>query len=254
MGFTDPDWEGPFYPRGVRGGEHLPFYARYFDTVELDTTFHAEPTPDRIRRWAAAVPESFRFCVKTPKAITHEPGLEQRAGPMLRFLDTLRSFGPKLGLVLVQFPPSFPASARPSLETFLRAMPTTSRLAIEFRHRSWDTESTADLLRERGVTWVAADYLQEPWEIRRTTDELYFRWIGQHDQFPRHEHEQIDATERLEWWKGRILSRPDPPKVVWGFFNNDYAGYSVGTCNRFKRLVGLEAQEPKPSDRGELFG
>ena len=52
MGFTDPDWESVFYPRDIKPGGHLAFYARYFDTVELDTTFHAEPTVERVRRWA----------------------------------------------------------------------------------------------------------------------------------------------------------------------------------------------------------
>src|SRR4051812_24078708 len=64
MGFGYDDWAGPFYPKGLRRDEWLTFYARHFNAVELDTTFHATPDVERVRRWAAAVPEDFRFCAK----------------------------------------------------------------------------------------------------------------------------------------------------------------------------------------------
>src|SRR5687768_13678275 len=73
IGFSYADWAGPFYPRGMKPGEYLPYYARFFDAVELHTTFHAIPPPSRIRRWADATPEHFRFTVKSPRAVTHEP-------------------------------------------------------------------------------------------------------------------------------------------------------------------------------------
>ena len=254
MGFTDPDWEGPFYSRGLKSGEHLPFYARFFDTVELDTTFHAEPTPDRVQRWADAVPAHFRFCVKTPKQITHELGLQAGLAPMRRFLDVLDGFGSKLGIVLVQFPPSFTASAFDLLQTFLQALPgQRPPLAIEFRHGSWNTHRTESLLRDHACAFVAADYLDEPWPIRVTSDHLYVRWIGRHNQYATHTAEQTDMTDRLEWWKRQIEGAHPPPKTVWGMFNNDYAGYSIGTCNRFRKILGLDVATPTAADRGELF-
>src|SRR5687767_15707825 len=147
VGFGYADWSGVFYPAGMKPGDYLSFYARHFDTVELDTTFHATPTPERVRRWAEATPDGFRFCVKTPKEVTHAPGpgsVATRVRPMLEFLDAVRGFGEKLGVVLVQFPPSFEASGAKDLRGFLAALPTDVRYAVEFRSDSWDTEATAE--------------------------------------------------------------------------------------------------------------
>ena len=40
MGWSYPDWVGPFYAEGTRPGQYLESYAQHFDTVELDTTFY----------------------------------------------------------------------------------------------------------------------------------------------------------------------------------------------------------------------
>ena len=38
-GFSYQDWKGKFYPANIRATEMLPFYARLFPVVELNTTF-----------------------------------------------------------------------------------------------------------------------------------------------------------------------------------------------------------------------
>ena len=252
VGFGYAYWQGVFYPPGTKPADYLSVYAKHFDTVELDTTFHAAPTAERVRRWAEATPETFRFCVKTPKDITHAPGLAGRSRQMVAFLDTVRAFGEKLGPVLLQFPPSFDASEAPELRTFLRGLPRDARLAVELRHPSWDADATADLLREFGVSWVAADYLQEPWALVATTDFLYVRWIGVHGRFPTLDRERIDVTQRLEWWREQISGLKEV-RTVWGFVNNDYSGFAVATCNRMKRLVGQPVRAPTDPEQGELF-
>jgi uncharacterized protein YecE (DUF72 family) len=255
IGFGYPDWNGVFYPAGLKSSDHLSFYADHFDTVELDTTFHATPTPDRVERWAAAVPEEFRFCVKTPKDITHAPPpLSRRTDLMREFLDVIRAFGEKLGVVLLQFPPSFDAGDARELEKFLAALPADVRFALELRHRSWNTDATAALLRDHRCCWVAGDYFDDPWDVRVTTDFLYVRWIGEHGRFPTLDREQVDTTERLEWWTKRLKKAATPEvKTVWGMVNNDFSGFAVGTCNRLKRVLGLPFKEPPGPRQGELF-
>jgi uncharacterized protein YecE (DUF72 family) len=136
VGFGYADWQGVFYPPGVKPADYVSVYAKYFETVELDTTFHAAPTPERVRRWADATPEHFRFCVKTPKDITHAPGFDGRVGPMREFIETVRGFDEKLGVVLLQFPPSLGASEAPALRTFLAALPRGVRFAVDRRARA----------------------------------------------------------------------------------------------------------------------
>ena len=46
MGFSYPDWVGPFYPEKAKASDFLGHYGKCFDTVELDTTFYATPEPE----------------------------------------------------------------------------------------------------------------------------------------------------------------------------------------------------------------
>jgi uncharacterized protein YecE (DUF72 family) len=260
VGFGYADWSRVFYPPDLKPADYLAYYARYFDAVELDTTFHAAPTEPRVRRWADATPDDFRFCVKTPRDVTHADTLEKGAAAMPPFLDACRAFGAKLGVVLLQFPPSFGRARVGALDALLAALPRDLRFAVEFRHRSWDVEETAELLRRYGVAMVWADYMEEPWALRATADFLYVRWIGVHDRFPAHEREGLDVSDRLAWWQGQIAEAKTPgpppaaPATVWGFFNNDYSGYAVGTLARMRTVLGLPSNLPRPEDRGMLFG
>jgi len=170
MGFSYADWAGVFYPPGTKPGDYLAHYARHFDTVELDTTFHATPPVERVRRWAEVTPDDFRFCVKTPKDVTHEGAIDRRVGPMLEFVEVMRAFGPKLAAILVQLPPSCGIDQFEALKRFASAMPRDVRFAIEFRNASWGKRRTLDLLREHRWALVAAGDFTRPRQIHATSD------------------------------------------------------------------------------------
>ena len=257
MGFSYSDWAGTFYPEGKKAGDFLSYYARHFDTVELDTTFHATPPVERVRRWADVTPEDFRFCVKTPRDITHEGSLDRRVAEMKTFLDVMRAFGPKLAMVLIQLPPSCGIDQFEALERLLKSLPDDIRFAVEFRSASWGQQRTLDLLREHRTALVVAEYLDRPSRIHVTSDQLYVRWIGEHERFKELNHEQIDVSANLEWWKAEIqrVTRATSIDHVWGFFNNDYSGYAIATCRCFMHLMGLPVRaEQDLAGQGRLFG
>jgi uncharacterized protein YecE (DUF72 family) len=238
----------------MKPGDYLSWYARHFDTVELDTTFHATPPPERVRRWADVTPEGFRFCVKVPKDVTHEGAIDRRVGPMNAFLDVMRGFGAKLAVTLIQLPPSCGVDHLEALERFLKGLPKDLRFAVEFRNASWGQQRTLDVLREHGVALVVAEYLTRPGRLHVTSDFLYVRWIGEHERFAVLNHEQIDVGPSLAWWKGeleRVIASQNV-RDVFGFFNNDYSGYSIETCRRFMRLMGQEVRQEM--DQASLFG
>src|SRR4051812_12469860 len=158
MGFSYEDWSGPFYPRSMKSGDWLSWYARHFNAVELDTTFYAAPAPERVARWTASTPEDFCFCLKTPRAITHDSPLSAGIEPMRQFIDVCRGFGQKLGIILIQFAPSFMADQFRELDGFLRTLPEDVRLAVELRHRSWGTLDTLQMLHDRRCAFVSAEY------------------------------------------------------------------------------------------------
>ena len=256
MGFSYADWSGPFYPPGTKPGEYLAFYARHFNAVELDTTFHATPPRERVRRWADVTPDDFRFCVKAPRTVTHHLPLSKAAPAMLEFLDVMGEFRDKLSVVLFQFPPGFGSSGFDALRLLLDTLPTAPRFAIEFRHESWWSDEyrdrTAEMLAERRVCWTSAEYVAEPREVRPTTDFLYVRWIGEHGRIKTMSHVQVDVTARLRWWKDQLSSQAVSSLPVFGFFNNDFSGYAIETCNQFKSMLGLST-DPRPETGTTLF-
>ncbi len=138
------------------GGTTLERYAARFDAAEVNSSFYRHHAPATWERWAASVPDDFRFAVKLPKTCTHERRLLDCGDVLDRFFGEIAALGPKLGPVLIQLPPSlkFDAATVAAFVDDIRQR-TGARLAIEPRHASW-AEAEA-LLAERQVARVAAD-------------------------------------------------------------------------------------------------
>src|SRR3954447_1170378 len=78
---TSP-WPAPglveeWYPPGLPARERLPWYARHFDAVEVNSTFYAVPAAATVERWAQATPAVFTFDVKLHRLLSrHAAGLD----------------------------------------------------------------------------------------------------------------------------------------------------------------------------------
>jgi uncharacterized protein YecE (DUF72 family) len=253
IGFGYKDWQGPFYPARTPQRERLSYYSKVFNAVELDTTFYAAPRQSSVQAWAASTPPEFRFCAKTPRLITHELGLKDAQGLMLEFVESLTPLQDKLGPILIQLPPKYTEENYSVLREFLEYLPQAYKFAIEFRHRSWYNAKTAELLSLFNICWVSVDLPNLPKQISPTTNFLYIRWIGLHGTYKHHTYERVDKTTELKWWMDGIKPYLVDRQLVYGFFNNDYAGYAAGTCNRFKAIAGLSINEPEIPLQGRLF-
>jgi uncharacterized protein YecE (DUF72 family) len=66
------DWRDVFYPTDLPEAYWLEFYANYLTAVEVDSTFHAVPPENSVRRWIQLTPTDFRFACKLPRHITHD--------------------------------------------------------------------------------------------------------------------------------------------------------------------------------------
>src|SRR5689334_3087872 len=87
-------------------GSQLEKYATQLTAAEINSSFYRPHRRTTYERWAASVPDNFRFAVKIPKAITHERRLRDAGELLNRFLSEVAGLGPKLGPLLVQLPPS----------------------------------------------------------------------------------------------------------------------------------------------------
>lgn len=253
VGFSYKDWDGSFYPQGAPPRSYLAHYSQIFNAVEVDSTFYGSPPAERVRGWAASVPDHFKFCPKTPRQITHEARLIDAVTPMREFIATMRLFGENLGAILIQLPPSMTAADFEIVAGFLKTLPDDLSYAIEFRHLSWFTPETVGMLQSYNVSWASTAYLDLPKQIAITAPFHYIRWLGRHGAFEQKDREQINVMPQLEWWWAYlqpVLNRVD---TIYGFFNNDYSGHSPATCNRFKGLVGLPVIQPQIPQQGTLF-
>ena len=154
-GWNLPPREQPRFPAT---GSHLERYARVFNAVEINSTFHRPHRPATFARWAASVPPGFRFSVKVPRAITHDARLVDARGLVEEFLEQVRPLGEKAGCLLVQLPPRLELEAR-AARAFLDHLRGHfgGAVALEPRHESWFTPAAERMLARLHVARVAAD-------------------------------------------------------------------------------------------------
>lgn len=210
---------GCFYPEGVSTPEaRLRFYADRFDTVEVESSFYAIPTPCMVSAWAERTPPGFLFHVKALWALTGHSIDPCSLAPALRELlpaadregDSVQVTEPallralaqasvsaliplreahRLGFVVFQFPPWF-GYKKANLDYLLYCKELLAGLpiAVEFRHGSWLTRHHADnvfdFLRQHKISYITCDEPQygtpttAPWLPETTSAMAYLRLHG----------------------------------------------------------------------------
>jgi uncharacterized protein YecE (DUF72 family) len=197
-GYSYKPWQGPnrFYPSTLKQSEFLRYYAGRYDTVELDGVWYRFPSQAAVQAWIDQTPPGFLFCPKAHREITHYKRLSSESLPTVEFM--LQRLAPlasarKLGPILLQLPPNLKQHLD-RLATFLEGLSRDHRWAIEFRHESWHTKETEDLLRQYHIAWASVETDDRPAEHRDTGEFLYAR-------LRRSEYSQPD----LDKWVGRCV-------------------------------------------------
>lgn len=139
-------------------GTHLQRYARGMNAVEVNTSFHRPHKRETWERWAASTPPDFRFAVKVPRLLTHDQRLAEPETALDRFAGEVGGLGDRLGVLLVQLPPSLGLNRR-AAEIFFEALQARldAPVALEPRHRDWFSDEVDGWLSERRIARVAAD-------------------------------------------------------------------------------------------------
>jgi uncharacterized protein YecE (DUF72 family) len=155
-GYNYQEWKGAFYPEEISEKRMLAFYADRFASVEINYTFYRMPTARLLANWARETPDRFRFALKAPRRITHDQRLRSVEDTLASFCEIAETLGPKLGPLLFQLPPFMKKDVE-LLEVFLHDIPTGLKPAVEFRHTSWHSDDTYEVLRRFGVALCVAD-------------------------------------------------------------------------------------------------
>ncbi len=162
-GWAYASWKPAFYPATLPAKRFLEHYATHLNSVEVNYTFRALPTTKQLEGWLAAVPADFRFSFKAPQRITHFQRLRDSQATVAEFIAALAPVraAQKLGPLLFQLPPNF-AADNDRLAAFLGHLRSTEsavalQFAFEFRHDSWLSDVTYDVLRAHNTALCIAD-------------------------------------------------------------------------------------------------
>src|SRR5215218_2513414 len=144
-GFSYASWKGGFYPADAKPEDFLAFYSGRLSTVELNNTFYRLPEEGQFERWAAQTPPGFRFAVTMSRRFTGRvEGLET-------FVTAVRALGDRLGPIRIKVP-----QARDDgfLLLLLGSLDPDLRVALDFRHESWDAPDVRERLDASGIACV----------------------------------------------------------------------------------------------------
>jgi uncharacterized protein YecE (DUF72 family) len=263
-GWDYPDWRGAVYPRPApRGFDPLAYLARWFDTVEINSTFYRPQRPEVARGWCqrVAARPRFLFTAKLWRRFTHEReayGAEEVKAAR-GALDAMAGER-RLGAVLLQFPWSFrrAAASEEWLRDLFRALAGLP-LVLEVRHASWNVPETYAELTERGVGFVNLDQPQFRDSIRpsavatapvgyvRVHGRNYRDWFRE-DASRDARYDYLYTADELRPWAERIEALAAEPDVedVYVVTNNHFAGKAVANATMLHAMVEGEKVEAPP--------
>ncbi|MFX1295615.1 MAG: DUF72 domain-containing protein [Promethearchaeota archaeon] len=252
-GWSYNDWKVVFYKSGITSKGMLPFYAKIFDTVEINSTFYRLPsTPLIPQSWVKRTPDNFIFAVKFPKRFTHTQKkrlqvTEEDLEPFFKVVIEPLEQGKKLGPILIQFPFSFKADY-PFLENFFAKLPSQYPYTVEFRHISWleDQKKTLGLLEKYKIAYCIVSEKILPPITEITTNFAYIRWHGLNKPNKQKYliYDYLYSEQQLRKWETIVKTLADEVKV-YGYFNNHPNGQAPANCNQIKKMLGLKVIKPK---------
>lgn len=244
-GYSFADWKGNFYPKKIAQKELLAFYAKHFNTVEVNYTYYRQPTQKSMSGMVASTPDDFQFFVKAFNEFTHKTNL---AG-VAEFNDGIQPMveAGKLGGLLFQFPQSFKrvADNRRYLAKVFDEF-ADYKLAIEFRDKSWHHPDVSSGLQKYGAALVSVDVPKVstlfPNMTEMTSSIGYIRFHSRNgDNWYKGTEARYDydySDEELKQWLPILRAYSKFAKTIYIYFNNCHRGSAAKNAASMKRIIG----------------
>jgi uncharacterized protein YecE (DUF72 family) len=284
--WADPGFVKEWYPPKMPAKERLPWYARHFELVELNSSFYAIPDRTTVHGWVEVTPPHFTFDVKVHRALSKHSSKAESLPPDLRELHgtpdlerplaerlveetaPLRDAG-KFGAFLLQLTPAF-SPRRHSLEELdaLVEILGPHGLAIELRNRNWvegeRREPTLDWYADRGATFVGVDAPPaDNFQIMPSIDAVtnpQVAYLRAHGRNTKGYLTGRSVAERFAWQytddeleeiAGRARALAESAGEVHVAFNNNRGDDAPTAAQRFRALLGQELPEAGDPPAGE---
>jgi len=229
-GFSYPGWKGKFYPTHTKNDEFLAHYSKRLGSVEINSSFYAQPNAVMVKNWSERTSERFRFSFKAPRLITHILKLGKGSSEVAeRFSKTLDFLGPRRGPVLFQLPPF----SKQDLNLFGEFLSKTSGIknrVFEFRHESWFQDSTYRLLEGHGVGFCMVDAEGLRPEFRVAGGIAYFRL-----------RRESYNTKTIDQWAEKIREMAEGLRESYAYLRHDETGENAILAQRLsEKLEGAK--------------
>ncbi len=243
-GFQYDDWIGTYYPQDLPKNQWLGYYAKEFNTLELNFTYYRMPSAKSTFSMSKQVPDRFLFTVKATQEMTHarerDPKLFEQ---FTQAIMPMREAG-KFGAILAQFPNSFRAGeeSRDYIKWFREQLGDLP-VVVEFRNKDWLTEETYELLHANNLGFCSVDEPYFPRVAQVTANIAYVRFHGRnYKKWWKHEHayERYDYTyssEELKEWTPKIEEMDQAAENTFVFANNHYRAQGIDTARQLKLLL-----------------
>jgi len=268
-GWSYDDWVGRFYPIDLakKKEEWLRYYANYFSTVEINSTFYRPPNEFIVNSWIKKGKElkGFEYSVKMPQLITHDSLVNGKMDAVASQASSFENVCVKplagenlLGTVLIQMSPYFRKegdSLKHLSDLFSAVSCLQYRYAVEFRHRSWLDDSgneldpkVLEILADNNVASVLVDGPGFPTTKSLTADHAYIRMHGRNydlwfseekeDDHRINRYDYLYSEEQLQPWTARVQRISKEVSDVRMYFNNH--GRAKGAKNAFQMMDMLD--------------
>ncbi len=240
-GWSYEKWKGVFYPDGIRPDKYLEYYSSLYNAVEIDSTFYNIPDEKTILKWKKSTPDGFIFCPKMFQHITHEMKLMGTEKFVDVFAERMAALREKLGMILIQLPPSLKFRNKGVIIEFLQGLPSDFKFAIEFRDISWFNDDIYSLLEKYNitVTWSDTPFVARRYKI--TDRNIYLRLVGDRNikesEFGKI---SVDKEKSVDDWTSKMKEMENEFDHAFVFANNHYQGFAPGTINLLRKKLGMQ--------------
>jgi len=221
-----------FY-QGLPSSQWLSYYARYFSTVEINSTFYHLPKKKSVKNWFNSTPKDFIFSVKFSRLITHVKKLKESNLEIENFLKAIHPIKSKLGPLLFLLPPSFKLNYE-ALKNCIEQLPKRYSYTFEFRNESWHVPSIYDLLKKNKIALCISDLNGQLSPIEVTAPFVYIRLHG-----PKKAYQGVYSLQSLKQWARRVKEWEGNKLNVYIYFDNDERGFAIKDAKKLIELLNL---------------
>lgn len=258
------EWLNMIYPPKTKEADFLDQYVKHFNSIELNAVFYSIPNAELIKKWKAKAEEnsnnSFIFCPKFSRTISHIKRLKDAEVPTDLFLASISEFGQFLGPCFLQLGDNFTPKSLPVLEEYLKYLPTDLAVFVELRHEGWFLEEANrnqvfDLFAKlnKGAVITDASGRRDCLHMELTIPEIFIRFVGNGSA-----HQDSDFA-RIDDWVVRIKEWLDKglEKVYFFLHQHDEKDTPIladYTIKQFNKHLGSKIPDINfITKSGELF-